>query len=195
MKKTMKILMQDIVSSQRFERDTSRIQVSSVTTWENLTGKLISWPRIQNFQLVSSHFANGIIHVLKTVPYIYSFYIDLRNGAIRIHFGTLFAETHTAQERKGISKEWIGNYNKKILKEVIVYLPLIRHGGHRKRKNRGIHRHREQSDFLSLLTKVKWSTQWNMQQGGIISLILFFLNKESRLHRHVEMLLMKSNYQ
>jgi hypothetical protein len=33
-----------------------------------------------------------------------------------------------------------------------------------------VHRHREQSDCLSLVTKVKWGTQRGRQQGDLMSL-------------------------
>jgi hypothetical protein len=43
--------------------------------------------------------------------------------------------------------------NKKLWEELIAHFPLIRHGPHTKQnKNRGIYRHRQQGDLISLLT-------------------------------------------
>jgi hypothetical protein len=66
------------------------------------------------------------------------------------------------------------------------YFPLIHHGPHTEQeKEYGEHTNAQAaSDLISLLTKLGGGGAYtDRQQGNLISLLLFFKNKETRLKR------------
>jgi hypothetical protein len=80
------------------------------------------------------------------------------------------------------------------LEEVMAYFPFIRHGPHRKpKKLRGGHRetarrsHKpkklREGGYRDTRTDTDGYTHGHRQQGNLISLVLFFQNKESRLKK------------
>jgi hypothetical protein len=86
------------------------------------------------------------------------------------------------------AKNLIGNDNKKFWKELIADLPLIRHGVHRKRKKEGYtFTHRQQGDFINLLTKLRVVHRETRQQGDLISPKIMGhkqMDRHRRIHKH-----------